>query len=93
MNNLHQATTFNEVLNIEGNAPSKTKTEEVKQSEDEIMEPNQIDSSSKNWLKGDSQKNVRFGDFENEDGEEEEDIPVSINDMIKKTEELAISND
>ena len=80
MDNLHQATTFNEVLNIEEGGPQKTN------------DLTQIDSSTKNLNKsgsGQNKYNVGFDD----DEEEGEGMPVSINDMIKKTEEMAISQD
>ena len=80
MDNLHQATTFNEVLNIEEGGPQKTN------------DPTQIDSSTKNLNKsgsGQNKNNVGFDD----DEEEGEGMPVSINGMIKKTEEMAISQD
>ena len=75
MEDLHQATTFNDVLRAEGGQPSQ-----VHPATSSSPEDNQIDSTAINKNKG--------GAYEAEDDEDDEEMPESISDMIKKTDKL-----
>ena len=82
MTDLHQATTFNQVLQVEGGGqpPLRQKQEESKQPEP--IEADQIDSSSK-------PKKVDQGIPAAHDDEDDAEM-MSINDMIKKTDDLTV---